>query len=345
MRTIYAEDDAVFILDQSLLPERVEYEKITSHAQMAQAIKLLKVRGAPLIGVAAAYGLALAVSNYHGSSKDIDKYYADAENLLVATRPTAVNLVWAVNRMHGVFRQFLYQPLPDLTTHLWQEAQKILNEDIATNENIGEFGQGLLAVGSRVLTICNAGALATCGYGTALGVIRSAHQRSKISQVWACETRPVLQGARLTIWELMQDHIPVTLITDNMAGYVMQKGNVDAVLVGADRVAANGDTANKIGTYSLAVLAKYHNIPFYVAAPISTIDVAILSGHDIPIEERSQDEVRQVNGRYITVPEVKVYNPAFDVTPAELISAIITEKGVITNPYPEGINMIVRKEV
>jgi methylthioribose-1-phosphate isomerase len=311
---------------------------------MAQAIKLLKVRGAPLIGVAAAYGLALAISNYHDSQGDIDKYYYDAENLLVATRPTAVNLVWAVKRMRQVFQLYHQQPLSVLVGHLWQEAHNILREDVETNETIGEYGQDLLADDARVLTICNAGALATCGYGTALGVIRSAHQRRKISQVWACETRPVLQGARLTIWELMQDKIPVTLITDNMAGYVMQQGNVDAVIVGADRVAANGDTANKIGTYSLAVLARHHEIPFYVAAPISTIDVSIAVGQDIPIEERNQDEVRQVHGRYITVPDVKVYNPAFDVTPAELISAIITEKGVITPTYPEGIKMILRKD-
>ena len=340
IRTIYAEAGAVYVLDQNQLPARVEYEKINTHQQMADAIRLLKVRGAPLIGVAAAYGLALAVNKYQGPDDQLDGYYAEAEKLLAATRPTAVNLFWAIKRMNQVFRGNHHQPPDVLIAAMWHEAEVIRDEDIRINQNIGKHGQELLSAGARVLTICNAGALATCGYGTALGVIRSAHELHKINQVWVCETRPVLQGARLTIWELLQDRIPVTLITDNMAGYLMQQGRIDAVLVGADRIAANGDAANKIGTYSLAVLANYHHIPFYVAAPISTFDANIASGREIPIEERNQEEVRRIGGNYITVPEVEVYNPSFDVTPAALISGIITEAGLIKPPYPAAIDSL-----
>jgi len=248
---------------------------------------------------------------------------------LAATRPTAVNLFWALQRMDQVFNDCQGMPPAAVGERLLQAAQELLQEDIKVNEAMGEHGQELLPAGVRVMTICNAGALATCGYGTALGVIRSAARRDKVAQVWACETRPVLQGARLTVWELMEDGIPVTLISDNMAASVMRRGEVDAVLVGADRIAANGDTANKIGTYGLAVLARYHGIPFYVAAPSSTIDLSLAGGDEIPIEERHGDEVRQFRGVYFTVPDAPVFNPAFDVTPNDLITAIITERGII----------------
>lgn len=342
IRTIYFDADtgAVIILNQNRLPAQMEYEKMFSHQDLAQAIKLLKVRGAPLIGVTAAFGLALAVKNYVGSRDKLEVYYREAEQLLASTRPTAVNLCWAIKRMRIVFDAIQHLDIRSLAEELLYEAENMFDEDVAVNNAIGEQGQVLLATNTEVLTICNAGTLATCGYGTALGVIRSAHKRDKIRQVWACETRPVLQGARLTVWELMQDKIPVTLITDSMAAYLMSLRHVDAVVVGADRIAANGDTANKIGTYSLAILARYHDIPFYVAAPWSTIDMSLLSGLGIPIEERNQEEVRQVEGTYITVPEVKVFNPAFDVTPTALISGIITERGIITPPLGEGLRNI-----
>ena len=337
IRTIYFEAGAVCILNQNQLPAQVEYERIFSHEELAQAIKMLKVRGAPLIGVAAAYGLALTVINYDGARDNLEIYYREAERLFASTRPTAINLFWAINRMNSVFKSHQHDHIETLRERLLHEAQSICDEDVAANKLIGERGQALLPPEGRIMTICNAGALATCGYGTALGVIRSAHKRNKIKQVWVCETRPVLQGARLTVWELMQDKIPITLITDSMAAYLMNQNKVDAVVTGADRIAANGDTANKIGTFSLAVLANYHKLPFYIAAPLSTIDMNIISGQEIPIEERNREEVRQIRGEYITVPEVEVYNPAFDVTPADLISGIITEAGVIIPPYKEGL--------
>ena len=340
--TIYCDKGYVYILDQNKLPAQVEYERMANHHELAQAIKQLKVRGAPLIGVAAAFGLALAIMTYSGSRDKLDSYFEEAQQMLASTRPTAVNLFWAINRMKTVFAAEQQLDIKSLGERLLLEAQSMCTEDMNTNISIGNHGQVLLPQEARILTICNAGALATCGHGTALGVIRSAHQHNKIKQVWACETRPVLQGARLTVWELMQDQIPVTLITDSMAAYLMKKKNIDAVIVGADRIAANGDTANKIGTYSLAVLASYHKLPFYVAAPMSTIDMNTATGQEIPIEERSQEEVRQIGGYYITVPEVTVYNPAFDVTPADLISGIITEGGIITPPYIDGLKQVRR---
>lgn len=338
--TLYFEDDNVIILDQSQLPARVAYEVCRSAEEVAQAIRLLKVRGAPLIGVTAAFGLAMAVRKYSGPDEELPAYVEQTAQLLASTRPTAVNLFWAIEHMKKVFYHNWQLGREKVIAMLKQEALQMFDCDIAVNNAIGEYGQQLLKPPCRVMTICNAGALATCGYGTALGVIRSAHAQGKINQVWACETRPVLQGARLTVWELVQDHIPVKLITDNMAGYVMSLGMVDAVIAGADRIAANGDTANKIGTYSLAVLADYHHIPFYIAAPVSTFDGAIASGKDIPIEERDGDEVRRLLQVPTTVPEVQVFNPAFDVTPAHLISAIITEKGVITPCYQSNLKKL-----
>lgn len=337
IKNIYFEDDYIVILDQNKLPEKVVYEKLHDPYQVAEAIKKLKVRGAPLIGVTAAFGLALAIEKYDGPANNLTDYFKEIKDLLAATRPTAVNLFWALKRMEKVFFDNLDKDFAIIVKALKNEALEMFDEDIATNQAIGNFGQELISKPSNVMTICNAGALATCGYGTALGVIRSAANHNKIKGVLACETRPVLQGARLTVWELSQDNIPVTLITDSMAGYIMSRKEVDLIVVGADRIAANGDTANKIGTYSLAVLAKHHQIPFYIAAPISTIDFSIATGLEIPIEERNADEVRQVMGNILTVPDVKVFNPAFDVTPHELIHGIITEKGVIKPPFEKKI--------
>ncbi len=328
---------AIELLDQNRLPDEVIYETCQTAEEVAAAIRELKVRGAPLIGIAAAFGLALAVKHYKGAPEQLESYFLKYKNLLAATRPTAVNLFWALGRMEEVFRQYEKQGIRWLQEALIKTAEDILAEDIKINQAIGDHGEKLLKENSRILTICNAGALATGGYGTALGVIRTAHRQGKISQVWACETRPVLQGSRLTVWELMQDKIPVTLITDSMAGYIMQLKLVDAVIAGADRIAANGDTANKIGTYTLAVLADYHHIPFYIAAPHSTVDVNIETGSQIPIEERSHLEIKQFRGINLTVPEASVFNPAFDVTPQQLIAGIITESGIINPPFQKNI--------
>ncbi len=337
IQTIYYQRDQVHILNQNLLPAQVEYEAISDYRELVTAIKELKVRGAPLIGVTAAYGMALAMENYAQDQGDLEDYFNNVAGEFASTRPTAVNLFWAIERMKKVFAADSGLDLNSLRARLWNEAKAICAEDIDTNFLIGENGQKLFPDQSRVLTICNAGALATCGYGTALGVIRAAYKVNKVQQVWVCETRPVLQGARLTVWELVEENIPLSLITDSMAAFVMQQGKVDLVITGADRIAANGDTANKIGTYALAVLANHHRIPFYVAAPFSTIDLNIPSGEKIKIEERDQEEVRRIGGHYITVPEVNVYNPAFDLTPADLITGIITESGVVEPPYREGL--------
>ncbi len=337
IKTIYFDDHAVMLLDQSRLPQILTYERCSNSSQVAEAIQKLKVRGAPLIGVTAAFGLAMAVHNYTGSAAGLDEHFQETKKLLAATRPTAVNLFWALERMDKTYQAHRGQDLASIAQALISEAEKMFEEDININKAMGEYGQEIVGLESNIMTICNAGALATCGYGTALGVIRSAASRGKLKRVWACETRPVLQGARLTVWELLQEGIPVCLITDSMAGYTMKLGHIDLVIVGADRIAANGDVANKIGTFSLAVLAHYNNIPFYVAAPLSTVDLSIETGDSIPIEERHQDEVRQMAGTYSTVPEVEVFNPAFDVTPHHLISGIITEKGIIRPSYVYGL--------
>ena len=335
IKTLFYDNEAVMILDQSQLPDKVEYLRCKTIDDVAEAIKKLKVRGAPLIGVTAAFGLAMAIADYQGEPAELENYFEQARVKLASTRPTAVNLFWALERMEKVFKQESVTEAnrEQVGERLKQEAIRMYEEYIAINRAMGEYGQELLPEGSQVMTICNAGALATCGYGTALGVIRAAANRGKIDKVWACETRPVLQGARLTVWELMQDKIPVTLISDNMAAYVMQLEQVNAVIAGADRIAANGDTANKIGTYALAVLAAYHRIPFYIAAPLSTLDFKSASGSDIPVEQRPPEEIREYRGLYFTVPEVDVFNPAFDITPHHLITGIITEKGVFKPPY------------
>ncbi|VAX26023.1 Methylthioribose-1-phosphate isomerase [hydrothermal vent metagenome] len=331
-KTVEWKDGAVRLIDQRKLPTEVVYLDCKDVEHVAEAIKVLVVRGAPAIGITAAYGVALAARLIQ--SQDFDSFYEKLlENCaqLAATRPTAVNLFWAIERMKQCTLALRNEGLDVIREKLLSEAHAILREDIAMNYKIGALGADLIPSGAGVLTHCNAGALATGGYGTALGVIRAAWEKHKNLMIYADETRPVLQGARLTAWELDQDDIPTTLITDNMAGYFMKKGVIHACVVGSDRIAANGDIANKIGTYSVAVLAKAHNIPFYVAAPSSTIDFRMASGEGIPIEERAHSEVRVIGGRTMTAEGVQIANPAFDVTPARLISKIITEKGVF-NP-------------
>jgi methylthioribose-1-phosphate isomerase len=328
--TVEWKDGSVRLLDQSRLPGTVAYLDCRDVATVADAIRALKVRGAPAIGVTAAFGVALAATT--SKALDARELAADvrtAGEQLKRTRPTAVNLFWAIDRMERLAQSLRETPVEAVKERMVREAQRILDEDVAMNKAIGRFGAALLADGQTVLTHCNAGALATAGYGTALGVIRAAWESGKRVQVIAGETRPVLQGARLTAWELMQDGIPVTLITDNMVGALMRRGRIQACVVGADRIARNGDVANKIGTYNVAVLAKAHGVPFYVAAPRSTIDLNTPSGEEIPIEERHPDEVRTVLGEVMVAPDgVAVFNPAFDVTPADLIAAIITDLGV-----------------
>ncbi len=328
--TVEWKDGAVRLLDQSRLPSQVEFLDCRDYRAVAEAIRELKVRGAPAIGVTAAMGVALGAQ-----SVDVEEYPAFAKQVeamcdhLAASRPTAVNLFWAIARMKQKLAGLTAQPIAQIKAELIRESQTILDEDIALCRAMGKQGAAMIHDGQTVLTHCNAGALATAGYGTALGVIRAAWEQGKKIRVIADETRPVLQGARLTAWELMQDKIPVTLITDNMAGSLMRQGKIQVCVVGADRIAANGDVANKIGTYSVAVLARAHGIPFYVAAPYSTIDLATKTGAEIPIEERNPLEVTSIHGSHPVAPAgVAVYNPAFDVTPAELITGIITERGV-----------------
>lgn len=328
--TVEWHNGIVRLLDQSLLPGTVEILECRHYRTVARAIKELRVRGAPAIGVTAALGVALGASEI--TTTDYVQFEKDIRSIcdqFAATRPTAVNLFWALERMKRVVQEHRNESVQAIQQRLIQEGQNILEEDVAVNKAMGAHGAPLIKNGQHILTHCNAGALATAGYGTALGVIRSAWAQGKKIRVFADETRPVLQGARLTAWELMQDQIPVTLITDNMAGSLMKKGMVHLCLVGADRIAANGDVANKIGTYSVAVLAKAHGIPFYVAAPSSTVDCTTASGDHIPIEERDSQEILTIHGGTSIAPQnVDVWNPAFDVTPAEYITAIITERGV-----------------
>ncbi len=328
--TVEWSNGAVRLLDQSRLPEVVEFLDCRDYQTVADAIRTLKVRGAPAIGVTAAMGVALGAQAIKSADNTVfTQSVLKICDELASTRPTAVNLFWAIERMRKKLKSLQGCPISDIQQALTNESQAILEEDIALCKAMGRHGAGLIQDGQTVLTHCNAGSLATAGYGTALGVIRSAFEQGKKIKVIADETRPVLQGSRLTAWELMQDQIPVTLITDNMAGSLMRQGMIHLCVVGADRIAANGDVANKIGTYSVAVLAKAHHIPFYVAAPYSTIDLKTKSGADIPIEQRNPSEVTTIHGSHPVAPKgVAVYNPAFDVTPAELITAIITERGV-----------------
>ena len=330
--TITWDNGRVVLIDQRRLPAEEVYLECLNHIQVAEAIEEMAIRGAPAIGVAAAYGVALGVQKVK-ESDDLDKKFEIILTRLGNTRPTARNLFWALEKMKQTFDNHKNLALPELKQKLIQEAMAIDKEDVETNKKIGFWGRELIQDGQNVLTHCNAGALATAGYGTALGVIRAAFEQGKKIRVFADETRPLLQGARLTCWELDRDAVPVVLITDNMAGYLMKKGQISAVITGADRIAQNGDTANKIGTYSVAVLAKEHGLPFYVAAPLNTIDFSLTDGDSIPIEERSPEEVKYFAGQCITVPGIEVQNPAFDVTPAKYIAAIITEKGVAKQPF------------
>jgi methylthioribose-1-phosphate isomerase len=326
--------DRLVLLDQTLLPAQEVERECTRWEDVAEAIRTLVVRGAPAIGVAAAFGVALAARASRATSTDA--LLADLETAikgLAATRPTAVNLFWALDRMRRTAEALRPRSVDEARARLAAEAEAILTEDLAANRALGDHGAALVPANARILTHCNAGALATAGYGTALGVVRSAHARGKLALLWVDETRPVMQGSRLTAWECVREGIPHRLIADVVAASVMARGQVDLVVTGADRIAANGDTANKIGTYGLAVLARHHGVPFYIAAPFSTIDPALASGAEIPIEERDAVEVRRV-GPQQTAPEGSpVYNPAFDVTPAALIAAIITERGVFRPPY------------
>ena len=344
IKTIEWTNEGVRMLDQRKLPTLEEYPVFRTYTEVGDAIKTMVIRGAPAIGVAAAMGIALGVRD--SAAANLEQLRADFDTITTtigATRPTAVNLFWAIERMRRVFEEATTtdSDQKSIAARLIQEALAIQKEDIENNRRMGAFGQILLPNSGTILTHCNAGALATAGYGTALGVIRSAVENGKRLKVLADETRPFLQGARLTAWELWKDNIDVRVISDNMAGSFMRQGLVDAVIVGADRIAANGDVANKIGTYTVAVLAKQHEIPFYVAAPISTLDLSIPDGSHIPIEQREPSEVTHMAGVRVVPEGVSVFNPAFDVTPHDLVNAIITERGVAKAPYAQSLSLLV----
>ena len=343
VNTIEWTDDGVVMIDQRKLPAEETFITCRDYHEVADAIRTMVIRGAPAIGCAAAMGVAIGVLK--ASDDNMDAEFEQVCDVLAATRPTAVNLFWAIERM-----RLLYQGQRDsgvspsaVRQSLIAEAERVLREDIASNEALGRHGASLLPTGGTVMTHCNAGALATGGYGTALGVIRAAVEEGNPLNVLANETRPFMQGSRLTVWELQQDDIPVKLLTDSMAGHLMRRGQVQAIVVGADRIAANGDVANKIGTYSLAVLAKENGIPFYVAAPTSTVDLNLPSGDEIPIEERSPDEVTQIRGHQIAPVETEVWNPAFDVTPNRYVAAIVTEQGIARDPYVPALKALVEQ--
>jgi len=338
VQTLRWRDDRLELLDQRLLPDEVSYVLCDSAARTAGAIRDMVVRGAPAIGCAAAYGIAVEAQRLRGAAPaDFARELEAAFTALAASRPTAVNLFWALARMHEHWQEGSREAPGAIADRLLALASRIAREDVEVNRALGACGASLLADGARVLTHCNAGALATAGHGTALGIIRSAVESGKRIEVIADETRPFLQGARLTAWEMVQEGIPVTLITDSMAGHLMSRGEIDAVIVGADRVAANGDVANKIGTYMVAVLAVRHGIPFYVACPLSTIDRTVARGRDIPIEERGAEEVLGHRDQTWAAPGVRVRNPAFDITPADLVTALVTERGILRAPDPDGI--------
>jgi methylthioribose-1-phosphate isomerase len=338
VETIEWSDAGVVMIDQTRLPGEQVFVTCTTYEQVADAIRSMVIRGAPAIGVAAAMGVALGV--LHASPDHLTAQFEKICATLAATRPTAVNLFWAIERMKDVYAGVMDEPIKTIRETLIREAKQIRVDDIAINEAIGRNGAVLVPDGKTVLTHCNAGALATAGYGTALGVIRAAVQAGKKIDVFADETRPFLQGSRLTVWELQQDGIPATLITDNMAGHFLKSGRIGCVVVGADRIAANGDVANKIGTYSVAVLAKENGVPFYVAAPISTLDLTLASGDEIPIEQRSASEVTHVGGIRLAPEGISVQNPAFDVTPNRYVTAIITERGLARAPYGESLRAL-----
>jgi methylthioribose-1-phosphate isomerase len=340
INTIEWTEEGVRMIDQRKLPTAEEYPVFKTYQEVAEAIRVMVVRGAPAIGVAAAMGVALGVRNSKANSlAELREEFKQITETLASTRPTAVNLFWAIERMKRLFKEIATENSERraIAGRLIEEALAIQTEDIESNRRMGNFGQVLLPNSGTILTHCNAGALATAGYGTALGVIRSAIEHGKNLRVLADETRPFLQGARLTAWELWKDDIDVRVISDNMAGSFMRQGLIDAVIVGADRITANGDVANKIGTYSVAVLAKQHEIPFYVAAPFSTLDLKMPDGSHIPIEQRDPNEVTHMGGVRVVPEGVSVFNPAFDVTPHEFVTAIITDRGVATPPYTQSL--------
>ncbi len=344
IKTLEWTDDGVRFIDQTKLPTEEVYVTSRTYEEVADAIKTMVVRGAPAIGVAAGMGIALGVRDAKAQTVDeLVPQFARICEVIGATRPTAVNLFWAIRRMQQKFAQLQDRPVAEIKREIVAEAIRMHVEDIAANEAMGKHGAVLLPAQGGVLTHCNAGALATAGYGTALGVIRAAVESGKKLHVFADETRPFLQGSRLTAWELMKDDIPTTLISDNMAGAIMRQGKINAVVVGADRIAANGDVANKIGTYTVAILAKEHKIPFYVAAPLATVDLGTPDGSKIPIEQRASTEVTHMAGRQIAPDGVGVENPAFDVTPHEYVTAIITERGVARAPYSESLKALFPK--
>ncbi len=343
IKTLEWTDEGVLMIDQRLLPTEEAYPVFKTYEEVAWAIREMVVRGAPAIGVAAAMGIALGARDVKtGDPAEFEASFDRICEVLGATRPTAVNLFWAIDRIRSLYSKLKAEGagLDKIREALIREAQQMHAEDIAANQAMGRHGAELIPDGATVLTHCNAGALATAGYGTALGVIRAAVEAGKRVAVFADETRPFLQGARLTAWELHKDQIPVTLITDNMAGHFMKRGDIDCIVVGADRIAANGDVANKIGTYSVAVLAKENNIPFYVAAPISTLDLSIASGEQIPIEERNEREVTHVKETRLAPAGIRIANPAFDVTPNRYVAAIITERGIARAPYNESLKRL-----
>ena len=341
IQTLEWTDKGVVFIDQTKLPTEEVYVTCTTHQQVADVIRNMVVRGAPAIGVSAAMGIALGVKNSKAENgADLKKDFDEICETIRQTRPTAVNLFWAIRRMQEKFQKIRIRPIPQIKQDLIEESQRMHAEDIAANQAMGRHGATLMPSSGGVLTHCNAGALATAGYGTALGVIRAAVEAGKKIHVYADETRPFLQGSRLTAWELMKDGIPTTVIADNMSGVMMQQGKIGAIVVGADRIAANGDVANKIGTYTVAILAKEHGIPFYVAAPISTVDLATPDGSKIPIEQRNVKEVTHIAGKQMTPDGVEIENPAFDVTPAKYIAAIITERGIARAPYTESLKKL-----
>jgi methylthioribose-1-phosphate isomerase len=341
VKTLEWTDAGVRFIDQTRLPTEEIYVTCRDYRQVATAIRDMIVRGAPAIGVAAAMGVALGVRDSKAKNhSDLRPELNDICNTLAATRPTAVNLFWAIQRMRDRYEQLASSSIEKIKRVLIEEAQQMYLADIAACETMGRNGAVLMPSSGGVLTHCNAGALATCGYGTALGVVRAAVEAGKKIHVFADETRPFLQGSRLTAWELAKDGIPTTVISDNMAGSMMKQGKIGAVVVGADRIAANGDVANKIGTYTVAVLAKEHGIPFYVAAPWATVDLATPDGDHIPIEQRSAREVTHIAGKQMTPDGIRVENPAFDVTPHRYVAAIITERGVAKTPYSESLQAL-----
>jgi methylthioribose-1-phosphate isomerase len=345
IETLEWTDRGVRFIDQTKLPTEETYVNCTTYQQVADVIRNMVVRGAPAIGVSAAMGIALGVKNSKAETAgDLKREFDEICELIGKTRPTAVNLFWAIRRMKQKFETLRVHPVAQIKLALIEEAQRMHAEDIAANRAMGQHGAALMPASGGVLTHCNAGALATCGYGTALGVIRAAVDEGKKIHVYADETRPFLQGSRLTAWELMKDGIPTTVISDNMSGAMMKQGKIGAVIVGADRIAANGDVANKIGTYTVAVLAKEHGIPFYVAAPISTVDLDTPDGSRIPIEQRNPMEVTHFAGKAVTPVGVGIENPAFDVTPAKYVTAIVTERGIARAPYEESLTRLVGEE-